>query len=154
MTRPEGKKLDSGSHLIFPFAIATLGWIVLSILICCRLYQDSQLLSALQWMSVFTLISLMDLVASSRLVTHLLSLASGAANRTFSAIRASYWAAIKIACLLLFGITLLKGHFLPLISLLLGGSTLLVVPLFGGILWYCMGNRSQIVTESYPFRAP
>lgn len=131
------KNFDPDSHLFFPFGLAALGWILISTLICYRVPADSKNQGALLCMLIFALISTLDFLASFRLVTHLLGFASGAANRASLALRASYWATIKIACLLLFGLILVKSHSLPVIGLFLGSSTLLIVPLLGGILWYC-----------------
>lgn len=152
MTGPGNRRPDNaGSRLFFSFGMAAIGWVLGSIFICRGIYKGSDFGIALPWMLAFNLISLVDLLASSRLIAHLLSLHSESVNRTFSVLRASYWASIKIACLFIFGVTLLKGRLLPLFGLLLGASTLLVVPVLGGILWYCMGNRNEFENDDSSF---
>jgi hypothetical protein len=60
-------------------------------------------------------------------------------KRVFLIIQASYWLAIKIVCVLFFGTLLFRGKSLyahGATGVILGISTLFVVPLVGGIGWY------------------
>lgn len=105
---------------------------------------------AAKWLSLLSGIALFDLLAIAKVVSNLFEIQSleGAAlaeKRTFLIIQTSYWGAIKIACILLFGIILVKGSHLPsgipTTGLITGIATFVVVPLVGGIGWYLREAR-------------
>ena len=140
---PASKKATS----IRPFLWIGVVWIALSALVCWRTTSPLVFPVALRWMLGLSLLCLLDLVAIAKTIHHLfMTVDETHPNRFFSAIRASYWGAIKIACFLLFGATLLMGRALPagipVPALVTGVSTLAIVPLFGGLVWYLLNQKS------------
>ena len=131
------------ARALFPFGGVALAWIVLSALLCHQLGKPADFGSNLRWLAVLALLSLADLYSLAKLCGFLLRLASAAPGRTLSILQASYWGTFKIACLLLFGVSLSLGRSPPLPGVLTGVSTLVVVPCFGGLFWHWMREQSQ-----------
>lgn len=135
--------LDAES--VRPFAAVGLGWIALSALFCWKTSSSAELHSALRWMLQFSLLCLLDLLAIAKTFANVLQ------SRNFSLIRASYWGAIKIACFLLFGAFLWQVRSLsagslgaspvPMNGVITGVSTLMIVPLLGGLIWHVLHAR-------------
>ncbi len=50
-------------------------------------------------------------------------------------LEAIFWGTLKLVCLGLFGMVLIKGRSIPTVGLLAGFGTLVVVPLVGGFWW-------------------
>lgn len=133
---------------LLPFLAIAIGWIILSAILCLRFsggeYESRR---AVIWMFRLSFISLLDLLAIAKVIFYVFEIQrateegpSSAIKRKFSIIRTSYWGAIKIVCILICGTILVKGSHLsggiPPVGLVTGISTLVVVPLVGGLAWY------------------
>jgi hypothetical protein len=120
-----------------PFGIAALIWAVLSIGLCRYFAADtSQFITNLTWMVGLYLLSLCDLVALGKTIEGMLFVAEGSGeNRAVRALQTFYWALLKLFCLGIFTIVLIKGKSIPSPGLLLGMGTICVVPLLGGLFW-------------------
>jgi hypothetical protein len=132
-----------GKKALFPFILAGLTWIVISGVLCFYFSPNAdETRRSLAWMLRLAFISMMDLLAIAKVFYYVFELQrpQEPGKRIFSVIRTSYWGAIKIACILICGTILVKGSHLPLgipvVGLLTGISTLVIVPLAGGVVWY------------------
>jgi hypothetical protein len=128
---------------VLPFLISGLVWILLAAGICRLLSANvDEFHRSLIWMLRLAFLSLLDLLAIAKVFYYVFELQRPEAGqkRIFSVIRTSYWGAIKIACILICGTILVKGSHLsagiPPVGLVTGISTLVVVPLVGGLVWY------------------
>src|SRR5690348_8631334 len=143
--RVTSAQLQKDASSLQPFLWIGAAWIGFSAGVCWRFTPPLLLPLALRWMLGLSLLCLLDLLAIAKTIHHLFMTVGSEngsngqethPNRFFSAIRASYWGAIKIACFLLFGATLLMGRALPagipVAALVTGISTLAIVPLLGG----------------------
>ena len=96
-------------------------------------------LSAAPWFLAFWGLSVLDLLALSRVVQSLLSLVAieekDLEKRPALIIQSFYWGFLKIGCLGAFGIVLFFSTSISKLSMFLGLGTLVIVPLFGGFLW-------------------
>ena len=121
------------------FVSASMLWLTTSSAVVMTLSGNTKA-SAMEWLFGIAAICLMDFLAMAMVVVNLLRLASGAPDRIISVIRTSYWGTIKLACVLIFGAVLIRGRSsaagVPACGLLLGVSTLVAVPLIGGLLWF------------------
>jgi hypothetical protein len=139
---PNVPLLDRSS--ILPFVAAGLGWVAIGALFCWKSSAPAELGASLRWMLGLSLLCLLDLLATAKTFANVLQ------KRSFSLIRASYWGAIKIACFLLFGALLWKAGSLParvpVNGLIIGVSTLMIVPLIGGLIWNAL--RTRFVEET------
>ena len=82
------------------------------------------------------LLCLVDLVALARAVRAIFEyLGAPREKRVPLLIQASYWAFLKIACLGIFTVVLIRERTIPSAGLLFGMATLVIVPLIGGFWW-------------------
>jgi hypothetical protein len=132
-----------GRKTLFPFIISALIWLILSGILCFSISANpEEARRALVWMLRLAFISLLDLLAIAKVFYYVFELQrdQDPGKRIFSVIRTSYWGALKIACILICGTILVKGSHLPagipVVGLVTGISTLVIVPLVGGAVWY------------------
>lgn len=132
-----------GLKTLFPFIISALIWLILSGILCFTLSANpDEAHRALIWMLRLAFISLLDLLAIAKVIYYVFELQrdQDQGKRIFSVIRTSYWGALKIVCIVICGTILVKGSHLPtgipVVGLMTGISTLVIVPLVGGVAWY------------------
>ncbi len=132
-----------GRKNLFPFIACGLLWIAISGAFCFRFSENSdETRRALIWMLRLSFLSMIDLLAIAKVFYYAFELQrpQEPGKRIFSVIRTSYWGAIKIACIVICGTILVKGSHLPagipVVGLITGISTLVFVPLLGGLVWY------------------
>lgn len=152
------------------FAGVALVWLVLSLGLCFWVASDPvERNRALAWTLGLSTLAWADLFSLGKTVAIALSLIvdaeSGTSNQhagesrarglfAVRAIKASTWGALKLACLLLFGVILYKGsqgssrgHLghdaIPTVGLMTGVGTLFVVPLIGGLIWNLKNSKSS-----------
>lgn len=125
----------SEQKITVPFVIAAAVWAAVGYGLC-RHFSSSELLrSNLGWLFALWALCLFDLFALGKTVQGLLSFASGITeNRAIYAIQTFSWGLLKLACVGIFALILIKGN-LPSLGLLSGLGTLIVVPLLGGLIW-------------------
>jgi hypothetical protein len=122
-----------------PFAWAAAGWGVVG-----TGWVLSSGAGGLVWMLGLWAICLLDLITLAQAVNgvlHLVTLPERGreAERATWTVRAFFWWSAKVACIAALIAVLIAGKDAPQLSLILGSSTLLVVPLVGGIWW---GSRN------------
>ena len=121
----------------FPFGLVSSLWLLLALAVCGYMSSTPEEWKA-SFVGAFILWAIcnLDLLVLKNLVSNVLNLISLTdGNRLRVSIRALFWGVLKLICLGLFIIVLLKGHKIPTQGLLLGVSTLVVIPLVGGFLW-------------------
>jgi hypothetical protein len=136
---PTGKQL----HL---FLYVALGWLICGASLSFWLETQQEVpypgLALGAVVGLWTL-SLLDLVALTRLLGVVFKwMSPNSGNPAVFFIQTLFWGALKLVCLGLFFITLLKGQKIPMHGLLLGMATLGVVPVVGGFIW------SQRISEN------
>jgi len=110
-----------------PFLYVSIVWLALSALISRGLGI---------WLVVLWFLSVADLAAMTFAFRAVFGIMNDAPEkRAAYVLNASVWGAIKLACVLLFGIVLFKGQNIPSRELLLGMGTMVAVPLAGGFWW-------------------
>lgn len=139
-----------GRKTLFPFIVCGLFWVALSTALCLYFSGNSEESKrAVIWMLRLSFISMLDLLAIAKVFYYLFELQRDQepGKRIFSVIRTSYWGALKIACIVICGTILVKGSHLPagipVVGLVLGISTLVIVPLLGGAVWYLTQKRAS-----------
>lgn len=120
-----------------PFGIAAIIWAFLSIGICRYFNADtSRFMTSILWLAGLFLLSLCDLVALGKTIEGMIFVASGEGeNRSVRALQTFYWILLKLLCLGIFTVVLIKGRSIPSLGLLLGLGTVGIVPLLGGLFW-------------------
>jgi hypothetical protein len=133
----------------FPFIACAVIWVIFSAILCFWLSPNAEeARRALIWMLRLAFISLLDLLAIAKVFYYVFELQrdQDPGKRIFSVIRTSYWGALKIACIVICGTILVKGSHLPagipVVGLMTGISTLVIVPLAGGVVWYLTQKAS------------
>jgi len=128
------KKTNAG---FFLFGAAAVIWLVLGEILCWVFNFDlEQAFLAYKSFLGFWTLSVLDLGILAKFLSsaaHLMD--AEEATRPAYAVQALVWGVGKVVCLGLFVLVLLKGHEIPMHSLLLGMGTLVVVPLAGGFIW-------------------
>jgi membrane protein DedA with SNARE-associated domain len=129
-----------------PFLLAAAAWLAVSTLICWKMaHFPGEMATDMKWMVGLAALCLLDLLALAQLVKNTFKLMETGENRFFSAIRASYWGTLKLACIVIFGTIFWKigssQAIIPAEGVLAGISTLVVVPLLGGLLHHLMGSE-------------
>lgn len=127
-------------HPIFKnFAIAGSAWAAITLALCIwysiRSHETQALFPLLGWALGLCALCMSGLYSLGKLLAALLSWMAEPQKQVSTLIRASYWATLKLASLLLLNAVLLKHTGIPSLAILLGVGTLGVVPLFGGICW-------------------
>lgn len=122
---------------IFLFGTVSVVWLILSEVLCWGLNSNrEQAFSAYKSLLGFWTLSVLDLGILAKFLSsagYLMN--ANEATRSAYAVQAIVWGVSKVVCLGLFVLVLLKGHEIPMHSLLLGMGTLVVVPLAGGFIW-------------------
>jgi hypothetical protein len=133
---PDGS-LRMDWQLLTPFLIVGAIWLGVSAGVGAYLTHESQRVTQMLFsLAILWATCLFDLYALARTAGAALDAMSGAREkRRASVLQALYWATIKLACLGILGVVLLRGDAMPAISLYMGSATLFVVPLFGGYWW-------------------
>ena len=89
---------------------------------------------SVRWMFWLWLLVVVDLVALASFMSGMFDWKAGfTKNQFLLIIRTSYWGLIKLACLGLLGMVLYSVKEIPSVALLLGLSTMMVVPVGGGL---------------------
>lgn len=89
---------------------------------------------SVRWMLLLWLLVLVDIAALASFVSGMFDWRAGSKkNQVILIIRTSSWGVIKLACLGLLGTVLYRVKNIPPVPLLLGLSTLVVVPIGGGL---------------------
>jgi len=122
-----------------PFLWTGLGWLGLSLTGLSALGAPEQRTVVLAWFVLFWLLAMLDLGTIAGLVFSIVSWEESS-DRLRVGIRVGSLAVLKIALLVIFGGILFLKHGIPQSSLLVGLGTLIVVPLFGGLLWSFQGK--------------
>lgn len=129
---PQGKQL-------YLFGYVAMAWLVGSSVVSFFLeagQESGTPVLALAALVGFWALSVLDLVALTRFLSVIFKwMSPDAEKRPLFLIQAMFWGLIKVVCLGLFFITLLKGQKIPMHGLLLGMGTLGVVPVVGGFIW-------------------
>ena len=122
---------------IVTFGLVSIVWLVLGEVLCQLLNSTSEKVwFASKWLFGIWILCIVDLYVLRMLVWSVLQiLGSNQEKGVLYVIQTAFWGALKLVCLGLFIIVLLKGQKIPLHSLLLGIGTLGMVPLAGGFLW-------------------
>lgn len=132
------EKATSVAHQLHnPFVWVSLIWAVISTIGLLLIVSPGQwFLAALGFYS-FWFLTLLDLFSITKVVASLLNLMSDSANssRTKTLIQLAFWGTLKLTCLIGLGLGISKAEGLPLMGLLMGLGTLIVVPLAGGFWW-------------------
>lgn len=132
----------SGSpRVLLLFMMVALGWGVLGALMVYFLSSGDW--SSLRYFGIFWLLSAINLAALTQTLSAVFELlamqeGSGSASSEKKAaitVQAFVWGTLKLACLGIFGLVLYRSSNAPLVSLLLGTGTLVVVSLVGGWIW-------------------
>lgn len=120
-----------------PFGVAALIWAVLSMGLCRYFAEDTaQFITNVLWLAGLYLLSLCDLVALGKTIEGMIFVSSGEGeNRAVRALQTFYWVLLKLLCLGIFTVVLIKGRSIPSAGLLLGLGTIGIVPLLGGLFW-------------------
>jgi hypothetical protein len=131
------EKLKDLSKLdIFLFGLVGVLWLALAQVLGRVLsHSPIEAQESFQWILGFWALCVLDLLVLRKLISiifQLVSLAEG--NRLRQSIQALCWGVLKVLCLGLFIVVLLKGQKIPMHGLLLGIGTLGVIPVFGGLL--------------------
>ena len=91
-----------------------------------------------------TSLGLIDLFTTGGLLRVVISIAAGREkNGLGAAIRASSWGTIKLVSVGLLTVTIWRSRGSPPLPLILGLTTLVVVPIIGGIRWHLLNLRNQ-----------
>jgi hypothetical protein len=120
-----------------PFGTAAMIWALISIGVC-RYFaaNTAQFEINLLWLAGLYVLSLCDLVALGKTIEGMIFVADDAGeNRAVRALQTFYWALLKLLCLGIFTVVLIKGKSIPSAGLLLGMGTICFVPLLGGLFW-------------------
>ena len=128
-------------NILKPFGFAALVWAVVGFAACKYWSEDASVLQRnLVWHFGLWALCLLDLAALAKTVNGMLIIAAGssgpvAENRGAYVIHTFSWGLIKLVCLGIFALVMIKGRPVPTAGLLLGMGTLVVVPLVGGFFW-------------------
>ncbi len=118
------------------FAAAAALWLAVITAITAFVTPREELFWALGWTMGLWLVSVADLGVLAKGVSATLELATAVGEKRGKwVIQASYWGFLKLACLGIFATVLIKGHEIPVTSLLTGIGTMVFVPLVGGLWW-------------------
>lgn len=132
-----------------PFLYAALVW-ALCVATGAYFLEPTHPVRAVLWALGLWALCIFDLFALAKVVRGALRLAAGQNEagtadpvelRTALGLNTAFWGLIKLSCLGLFMGVLLKGVEIPTGSLLLGLSTLVVIPLLGGLIWSQRGLK-------------
>ncbi|MDR3607486.1 MAG: hypothetical protein P4M08_08905 [Oligoflexia bacterium] len=145
--KPSVKSLVS-SESLSGFGLAGLIWLLLSAAICFKLSPDkAELRRSLTWLCILFGLSILDLFALAQALSGLFDLMRNESEKPiFLVFRTSYWASIKLVCLIFLGFLMARGSSssgIPTPGLLTGISTLMVVPLLGGVFWQLFVGTSN-----------
>lgn len=132
------------------FALVALAWAGFSLALCLLFRESGSSNSTLSFI-LFWALCLTDLWVLSKAVKAALTAAAEAANGTetpsqnsgIAVIQAFAWGAIKLVCLGFFTLAIFIGKPAVNLGFLLGMATLLVVPVFGGLL--IGGLKSELI---------
>ncbi|MEO5971054.1 MAG: hypothetical protein ABIQ95_14090 [Bdellovibrionia bacterium] len=135
---PRTKNLENKTNSgIVIFGIVSAVWLILGEVSCWALNPNpEQAFLAYRSFLGFWCLSVLDLGILAKFLSsagYLMN--ANETTRSAYAVQAIVWGVGKIVCLGLFVLVLLKGHEIPMHSLLLGMGTLVVVPLAGGFIW-------------------
>jgi hypothetical protein len=124
---------DSRTQL--PFLWTGLIWIAISLAVI--VLTDKPVVECLRWFLLLWALCMFDLLALSKTAgfASLLLTDATADRKAPLTFQAFFWGGAKLACLALLGMVLWLGRNAPSTGLILGISTLLVVPLAGGLWW-------------------
>jgi hypothetical protein len=132
----ESLETSNGKDL-WVFGGTALSWLALAqiiVRISSATAEESTLAS--QWVLGLWFLCVLDLLVLRKLISIILHLVSDAERKSAkSAFQALIWGALKLLCLGLFILVLLKGQKIPMHGLMLGIGTLGTVPVLGGLLW-------------------
>jgi hypothetical protein len=123
-----------------PFLYSAFVWLGIGVGFCFLNAGDHNGPVSTLWMVTLWALSLTDLLCLSKAIAVVLGLISDnhSVNKPAQMIQVAYWGTLKMVCLGLFAILLAKSRAVPGIAdqaLVLGISTLIVVPLAGGLWW-------------------
>ncbi len=126
---------DSKERPWAPFLKVGLFWLVFGSVLSFFLAKDhAHPWVSVRWMVYLWLLVVMDLVALASFVSGMFDWKAGSKkNQASLIIRTSSWGVIKLACLGLLGTVLYSARNIPPVPLLLGLSTMVVIPIFGGL---------------------
>ena len=119
-----------------PFAIAAVLWAVVGWAMCRHFSGAEELSKNLVWLFGLWALCLLDLLALGKTIQGMLAIAAGVGeNLSAYTVHTFSWGLIKLICLGIFALVMIKGNPIPTAGLLVGMGTLVVVPLVGGFLW-------------------
>jgi hypothetical protein len=119
---------------VLPFVWVALAWLAVGLILCYFLAFQAPIGLVFGWFFLLWAICLVDFLSMVISFSKFLDLKAGSIRiRQF--FEAAFWGAVKLVCLGLFGIVLLKGRSIPTVGLLAGFGTLFIVPLVGGFWW-------------------
>ncbi len=145
-SNPDRAVLSQGA--IFPFLVVGTLWLVLGLGL--SIFGDPALESLkpnLKWMIGLWLLCLVDLFTAGMSLQAAIQVLNGenlsATEKATWIFRAAFWGTLKLVCLAALVVVLIRGQSAPKVALVLGLSTLVVVPLIAGIWW----SRKEAKTE-------
>ena len=148
-SNPDRAVLSQGA--IFPFLVVGTLWLVLGLGLSIG-FSDferfgSESLNSMKWMVGLWLLCLVDLFTAGVALQAAIQVLTGenlsATERAAWIFRATIWGTLKLVCLAVLVVVLIRGQTAPKLALVLGLSTLVVVPLVAGIWW----SRKEAKTE-------
>jgi uncharacterized membrane protein len=126
-------------RVVQSFLLAGGIWLAAGGLLCGVLGGGGNRIREIEVFGLFTGICLLDLWTLGKLFSALFPLVTGGEKLGFNAIQAFYWGTLKLACVGILIILLVKGESIPggipRVGMLVGLGTLIGVPLLGGIFW-------------------
>jgi hypothetical protein len=121
---------------LLPFGIAAVVWACVGFAASNYFSDSSELHKNLVWFSGLWMLCICDLLVLAKTVQGLFAFASGSVeNRPAQVIQTFSWAFLKLVCLGIFTLVMMKGRPFPIPGLLAGLGTLVFVPLMGGLIW-------------------
>lgn len=128
----------------FPFLVVALGWGIIGFLILYFWFEKTDTrLEALSWWFRFWFLAVCDLFFLAKGVASLLQIMSEPV-KSYSfgkTLALFFWGTMKVVCLGIILLLLVQFRDAPAVSIILGLTTLVVVPLFGGIFWSLRNGR-------------
>lgn len=135
----QGSSEALGWRALLPFLLVGVIWLVLGIVIG---FQINVLL-AVRWFVILWGLTVLDLLFLAKALLLVLKFVGGSNKQELLVIPIIFWAVLKFTFFCGLTIILLKVSGIPSFSLLMGLSTLVVIPLCGGMLWNYSWFRHQ-----------
>ncbi len=134
MKTPDSQPEIPPFRSLWPFWLTALAWAVAGVGV--NLWAGGPVGQAVFWQLATWLACLLDFAVTAQMLRGMLALRAGSEDLGAAGTRTLAWGVAKLACLALIGVVLWAGQNAPTRALLLGMTTLVVVPLLGGLWWF------------------